>query len=137
MISPDRAALRALAEEWAAKGALHAEIHATMGTGFIICARELLAFLDAEPGTGWQTAAESSVLMTYMTTSSPQLRDAAWIRTYAARVRDRTAASWETPNTVASTMEDIAKRLEASATPPGAEPGTAPAQADDYGMVDP
>ena len=50
-------------------------------------------------------------LVTYLTTDDGPTRDAAFLRTYAARVRDGSAATWETPNTVASTIEDIANRL--------------------------
>lgn len=51
-------------------------------------------------------------LITYMTTESGAIRDAAFLRTYAARVRDGSASSWEIPNTIASTIEDIANRIE-------------------------
>jgi hypothetical protein len=51
-------------------------------------------------------------LVDYMAGESREARSAAFLRTYAARVRNGTAASWEIPNTVATTIEDIAAILE-------------------------
>jgi hypothetical protein len=55
-----------------------------------------------------------SPLVTYMTAETAPERDAAFLRMYAARVLDRTASSWEIPNTVATTLQDIANRIEAA-----------------------
>jgi hypothetical protein len=53
-------------------------------------------------------------LTAYMSAETTPQRDAAFLRMYAAKVRDRTAAAWEIPNSVASTLEDIAKRIDAA-----------------------
>lgn len=50
-------------------------------------------------------------LVDYMTADSREQRAAAFLRTYAERIRNGTAATWEIPNTVASTLEDIAALL--------------------------
>ena len=54
-------------------------------------------------------------LLQYMNADTREARSAAFLRTYAARVRDGSAVSWEIPNTVASTLEDIAALLESKA----------------------
>jgi hypothetical protein len=66
-----------------------------------------MAIMDSDPPSDGVPP-----LVSYMTAATPRARDAAFLRTYAARVRDRTAATWEIPNTVASTLEDIANRIE-------------------------
>jgi len=99
--------------EWAAlsplqraRGLLHFIVWECKAQGWMLENRSLEEWLQvAEKELG-------SSLMTYMTTESGPLRDAAFLRTYAARVRDGSSASWEIPNTVASTLEDIASRLE-------------------------
>jgi hypothetical protein len=50
-------------------------------------------------------------LIEYLTTSSVAVRDAAFLEMYARRLLDGTAATWEIPNTVASTIRDIARRI--------------------------
>lgn len=57
-------------------------------------------------------AVERPPLLAYVDGSSRHARSAAFLRTYATKVRDRTAVSWEIPNTVATTLEDIAALLE-------------------------
>ena len=65
----------------------------------------------ARPGAV-ETPPESA-LLTYMTTDDPARRDAAFLRTYAERVRNGTAVTWEIPSTVAGTIDAIAARIEA------------------------
>jgi hypothetical protein len=55
---------------------------------------------------------QDAPLVAYMNAETREQRSAAFLRTYAQRVRDRTAVSWEIPNTVATTLEDIAALLE-------------------------
>jgi len=57
--------------------------------------------------------AQQPPLLTYMSTDNALVRAAAFLRTYATRVRDGSAFTWEIPNTVASTLEDIATKLDA------------------------
>ncbi len=64
---------------------------------------------------------QEPALLTYMTTTDPVKRDAAFLRTYAARVRDGSAFNWEIPSTVAGTIEVIAARLEVNGTQLAAE----------------
>jgi hypothetical protein len=59
---------------------------------------------------------DEPALIAYMTTRQPKRRDAAFLRTYAARVRDGSAVTWEIPSTVAGTLEAIAQRIEHRAT---------------------
>ena len=65
-----------------------------------------------------QQESEKPPLVDYMTTDSRQQRCAAFLRTYAERLRNGTAASWEIQNTVASTLEDIANVLASSVAAP-------------------
>lgn len=51
-------------------------------------------------------------LVTYMTADSREARSAAFLRTYAERVRNKTETVWEIPNTRAQTLEDIAALME-------------------------
>jgi hypothetical protein len=67
----------------------------------------------------WLQAAEKEIqmpepepLLDYMNAETTSQRDVAFLRLYAAKVRDRSAVHWEIPNSVASTLEDIANRLE-------------------------
>ena len=55
-------------------------------------------------------------LVDYMNASDRKARSAAFLRTYAARIRNKTETTWETPNTRAQTLEDIATLLEQHAT---------------------
>ena len=55
---------------------------------------------------------EEPPLMAWMTAETSEQRDAAFLRMYAAKVLDRTAVTWEIPNTVATTLTDIANRIE-------------------------
>lgn len=59
--------------------------------------------------------AQEPALVAYMQAETRGGRSAAFLRTYAERIRNGTAASWEIPNTVADTLEDIAKFIAASA----------------------
>jgi hypothetical protein len=59
-------------------------------------------------------------LMTYMLTNDPRDRDAAFIETYAQRILDGTAATWEIPSTVAGTLKAIAQRMKARQAATGA-----------------
>ncbi len=54
-------------------------------------------------------------LIVYMTTPDSSKRDAAYLRMYAAKVRNGTALADDIPNTIASTFEDMAQRVEAAA----------------------
>lgn len=56
-------------------------------------------------------AAPVPALLAYMNATSGPERDAAYLRTYAERVRNGTEVSWEIPNTRARTLEDIATRI--------------------------
>ncbi len=90
--------------------AMAAELAANYGRGdWADVAREAAAHVPAEP------------LVDYVTSESRASRSAAFLRTYAARLRDGTAATWEIPTTVASTLEDIAswmdKALASTAVP--------------------
>lgn len=79
----------------------------------------LLPSVEAgQPSPAGEGAQETPSLLTYLTTNDPAQRDAAFLQTYAARLRDGTAQSWEIPNTVASTIEDIAQRLVNHTLPP-------------------
>lgn len=62
---------------------------------------------------------EEPALLRYMsgTVTGPE-RDAAFLETYAARVLDGTAATWEIPSTVAGTLQAIASRLKAAPASP-------------------
>lgn len=51
-------------------------------------------------------------LVTYMETDDLATREAAYLRLYATRCRERTDHKWETPNTRAATFEVIAKHIE-------------------------
>lgn len=53
-------------------------------------------------------------LVAYMSALSTPQRDAAFLRTYSKRIREGTAAAWEIPNTVATTLDDIALRIEST-----------------------
>jgi hypothetical protein len=77
------------------------------------CADELDALLSAPVGS------PPPPLVAYMTAATTPERDAAFLRMYAARVLDRTASSWEIPNTVATTLQDIANRIERASAPRG------------------
>lgn len=85
--------------------------------GFDACRAQVLRLLESARAA---RAPQPPALLTYVTTEKGPVRDAAFLRTYAKRVRNRTAAAWEIPNSVAQTLEDIAARLEASATTPKA-----------------
>jgi hypothetical protein len=77
-------------------------------------AEEANAKLAAAP----QTSPAEPALIKYMTTADPTQRDAAFLRTYAERVRNGTAAQWEIPSTIAGTIEAIANRVARSEDPP-------------------
>jgi hypothetical protein len=49
-------------------------------------------------------------LTAYMNAETTPERDIAYLRLYAAKVRDKTETTWEIPNTRAATLEDIATR---------------------------
>jgi len=51
-------------------------------------------------------------LVAYMQSESREARSAAFLRTYAERIRNKTETTWEIPNTRAQTLEDIAALLE-------------------------
>jgi hypothetical protein len=73
-----------------------------------------------------ETPALQPALTDYMTADSRAGRSAAFLRTYAERVRNKTAMSWEIPNTVATTLEDVANLIDSLA---GAAETPAPARA--------
>lgn len=50
-------------------------------------------------------------LVRYMTTTESRERDALFLRMYATKLRNGTAFYDDIPNTIASTLEDVAKRL--------------------------
>jgi hypothetical protein len=72
----------------------------------------------------------ASPLETYMTTRDPVTRDAAFLQTYAERIRNGTAATWEIPSTVAGTLDAIAKRMLAGASPGDGPPPPSKTKAD-------
>lgn len=57
---------------------------------------------------------ETPSLLAYMTASSQAKREAAYLRMHAAKIREGHLAMSEIPNTVASTIEDIAAHMEAA-----------------------
>lgn len=57
--------------------------------------------------------ASEAPLLVYMTTTDTAIRDAAFLRTYAERIRAGNELLWEIPNTRAATLEGIAQRIEA------------------------
>jgi hypothetical protein len=63
-----------------------------------------------------------SPLMRYMNATTTPERDAAFLETYAERVRNGTEVAWEIPNTRATTLEDIAQRIRQGVT--GDRPAT-------------
>lgn len=73
--------------------------------------REMFAALKAR-------LEQASPLITYMTTADGRIRDAAYLRIYAQRVRQQDETLWEIPNTRAATLEGIAERLELGSETP-------------------
>lgn len=55
-------------------------------------------------------------LIEYMHAVDRSARSAAWLRLYAAKVRDGTAVTFDIPNTLAQTIEDIAQHIDRLAT---------------------
>jgi hypothetical protein len=56
--------------------------------------------------------AKKSPLGSYMTAETTPARDAAFLRTYAERILNKTETTWEIPHTRATTLRDIADRIE-------------------------
>jgi len=52
-----------------------------------------------------------SDLVLYMTTTDGPIRDAAWLRMYAEKIRNGTAFDFDIPNTIATTIDGIANRM--------------------------
>ena len=52
-----------------------------------------------------------SDLVLYMTTTDGPIRDAAWLRMYAEKIRNGTAFGFDIPNTIATTIDGIANRM--------------------------
>lgn len=57
-------------------------------------------------------APEQPDLLRYVTSEDVVERDALFLRIYATHLRNGTAATWEIPNTIARTLEDISRRIE-------------------------
>lgn len=105
--SSDRDSMTARADQW-----LKGPKAFPMGeVGWNELTRDLIRDLLADRAR----LAQEPALVTYMQAETRGDRSAAFLRTYAERIRNGTAASWEIPNTVADTLEDIAKFIAASA----------------------
>lgn len=63
-------------------------------------------------------------LSTFMAAKTTPERDAAFLALCAEHLRNGTFATWEIPNTIASTLRDISQRLVSCAPVTGQEPGT-------------
>lgn len=59
-------------------------------------------------------ASATPPLIAYMNATTTPERDAAFLRTYAERIRNGTDIAWDIPNTRATTIEDIARRITAA-----------------------
>lgn len=92
--------------------------------------------LDPSVPNGEDSGRSEPALLTYMTTTDPVLRDAAYLDTYAERVRNGSEVSWEIPTTRARTLEAIAKHMRERqvavppVVPPQPEPNCEPKTTD-------
>ncbi len=125
---PETAAISLIERLRGALTCRHGYSHYCPNCGNSIEVDDLLSDIADALTRGQQAwAKEVAPLTAWMSAETTGQRDEAFLRMYAAKLRDGTAASWEIPNTVASTLEDVASRLgaaEPSRVPRAQEPGT-------------